>query len=107
MLSAKGIQMCHLIIYRSITLMKLFFFSFLFISFQSFSQTTDSNYLSQKEVKKAVDQISKFIRKQSIVTDSLKWREIDREVEQISTTVKSKDDLEKINNYFTKQLEGL
>ncbi|MEO7316993.1 MAG: S41 family peptidase, partial [Ginsengibacter sp.] len=84
--------------------MKLFFFSFLFISFQSFSQTTDSNYLSQKEVKKAVDQISKFIRKQSIVTDSLKWREIDREVEQISTTVKSKDDLEKINNYFTKQL---
>ena len=68
--------------------MKLFFFSFLFISFQSFSQTTDSNYLSQKEVKKAVDQISKFIRKQSIVTDSLKWREIDREVEQISTTVK-------------------
>ena len=84
--------------------MKLFFFSFLFFSFQSFSQTTDSNYLSQKEVKKAVEQISKFIRKQSIVTDSLNWREIDREVEQISTTVKSKDELEKIYSYYTKQL---
>lgn len=85
-------------------LMKFIFISFLFISFQAFSQSADSNYLSRKEVKKAVDQVSKLIRKQSLVTDDLNWREIDREVAQISATIESIDSLEKIFRYFTTQL---
>lgn len=87
--------------------MKLLFIILVFFSSQAFSQTTDSNYLSQKEVRKSVAEISKIIRKQSIFTDSLHWPEINREAEEIANNFNTTDSLVKIHRFFTKQLRSV
>jgi hypothetical protein len=87
--------------------MKLIFIGFVFISSQTFSQTTDSNFISKKAVNKTVKEISKIIKKESIFSDSLNWREINQEIHQNSLNIKSKQDLRVIDSFFIQKLRGV
>lgn len=69
-----------------------------------FSQTTDTSLISQKEVMKIANEVSKIIKNNSLFTDSLNWNFINEEVQKMSTTINKKEDLTLIYRFFIKQL---
>jgi carboxyl-terminal processing protease len=88
--------------------MKFFYIIVVILSTtNAYSQLIDSSFISQKEVIKIANEVSKAIKANALFKDSLNWDLIDKEVQNISSNINTANELKLLYKFFITKLRNV